>query len=60
MSEANKIAAAILACEASRQQRKMVKAGPGRLPTERDIAGELWLYFKDFLGRIEGESARTK
>ena len=57
MPEANKIAAAILACEASRQQQKMAEAGPGRLPTERDITGELWFYFNDFLGRLEGESA---
>jgi hypothetical protein len=56
MPEANKIAAAILACEASRQQQKMAKAGPGRPPTGRDITGELWRYFKDFLGRLEGES----
>ena len=32
MSEGNKIAAAILACEASRQQQEMVRAGPGEAP----------------------------
>jgi hypothetical protein len=32
MSEGNKIAAAILACEASRQQQEMVRAGPGKAP----------------------------
>ena len=32
MSEENKIAAAILACEASRQQQEMVRAGPGKAP----------------------------
>jgi hypothetical protein len=60
MSEANKIAAAILACEASRQQQKMVRDGPGRLPTDRDVAGELWSYFKDFLGRLDSGSAHTE
>jgi hypothetical protein len=60
MPEANKIVAAILACEASRQRQKLVKAGPGRLPTDRDITGELWFYFKDFLCRLESEGALTK
>ena len=32
MSEGNKIAAALLACEASRQQQELVKAGPGSPP----------------------------
>ena len=36
MSEGNKIAAAILACEASRQQQEMVRAGPGKAPGARD------------------------
>ena len=53
MSEENKIAAAILACEASRQQQEMVKAGPGRTPASRDVAAELWLHFEDFLNRLE-------
>jgi hypothetical protein len=53
MSEENKIAAAILACEASRQQQEMVRAGPGKTPAVRDVAGELWSYFEEFLGRIE-------
>ena len=53
MSEGNKIAAAILACEASRQQQEMVKAGPGRTPASRDVAAELWLHFEDFLNRLE-------
>ena len=60
MSEADKIAAAILACEASRQQQKMLRAGPGRTPTDRDVAGELWSYFKDFLGRLESGSPRAE
>jgi hypothetical protein len=53
MSEGNKIAAAILACEASRQQQEMVKAGPGRAPSSRDVAAELWSHFEDFLDRLE-------
>jgi len=48
MSEENKIAAAILACEASRQQQEMVRAGPGKAPAARDVAGELWLCFEEF------------
>ena len=48
MSEGDKIAAAILACEASRQQREMVRAGPGKTPGARDVAGELWSHFEDF------------
>jgi hypothetical protein len=60
MTEANKIAAAILACEASRQQQEMVRAGPGRLPTDRDVAGELWSYFKDFLARLESGGPRAE
>jgi hypothetical protein len=48
MSEGNKIAAAILACEASRQHQEMVRAGPGKAPGARDVAGELWSYFEDF------------
>jgi hypothetical protein len=56
MSEGNKIAAAILACEASRQQQEMVKAGPGKAPSSRDVAAELWSYFEDFLDRLEHRS----
>jgi hypothetical protein len=41
MTECNKIAAAILACEASRQQQEMVKSGPGKTPATRDVAGKL-------------------
>jgi len=41
MTEEDKIAAAILACEASRQQQEMVRAGPGKTPETRDVAGEL-------------------
>jgi hypothetical protein len=59
VSEVNKITAAILACEASRQQQKMARAGPGRLPTDRDVAGELWSCFKDFLARLEGDKGQT-
>ena len=59
MSEANKIAAALLACEASRQQQEMVKAGPGRPLAERDVAAELWAHFKGFLDRIERERGRA-
>jgi hypothetical protein len=58
MSEGNKIAAAILACEASRQQQEMVKAGPGRAPSSRDVAGELWSHFEDFLDRLEHRRGR--
>ncbi len=53
MSEGNKIAAALLACEASRQQQEMVKAGPGKPLAERDVAAELWTYFQGFLDRLE-------
>jgi hypothetical protein len=53
MSEGNKIAAALLACEASRQQQEMVKAGPGKPLAERDVAAELWAYFESFLGRLD-------
>jgi hypothetical protein len=53
MDEGNKIAAAILACEASRQQQEMVRAGPGKAPAARDVAGELWVHFEDFLRRLE-------
>jgi hypothetical protein len=41
MTEEDKIAAAMLACEASRQQQEMVRAGPGKTPETRDVAGEL-------------------
>ena len=53
MTEANKIAAAILACEASRQQQEMVRAGPSRPLATRDIAAELWSYFEIFLDLLE-------
>jgi hypothetical protein len=53
MTEWNKIAAAILACEASRQQQEMVKSGPGKAPATRDVAGELWAHFEAFLERLE-------
>lgn len=53
MPEANKIVAALLACEASRQQQEMVKAGPGRPLAARDVAAELWEYFEGFLERLE-------
>jgi hypothetical protein len=59
MSEGNKIAAALLACEASRQQQEMVKAGPGRPLAARDVAAELWAYFEGFLERIERDRGRT-
>jgi hypothetical protein len=59
MSEGNKIAAAILACEASRQQQEMVRAGPGKAPEARDVAGELWSYFEDFLGRLDRHRTPT-
>jgi hypothetical protein len=55
MSEGNKIAAALLACEASRQ----LKAGPGRPLAARDVAAELWTYFEGFLERIERDRGRT-
>ena len=59
MSEGNKIAAALLACEASRQQQEIVKAGPGRPLAARDVAAELWTYFEGFLERIERDRGRT-
>jgi hypothetical protein len=59
MSEGNKITAAILACEASRQQQEMVRAGPGKAPGARDVAGELWSYFEDFLGRLDRHRTPT-
>lgn len=59
MPEANKIVAALLACEASRQQQEMVKAGPGRPAAARDVAAELWAYFEGFLARLEHDPGRT-
>ena len=59
MMEGNKIAAAILACEASRQQQEMVRAGPSRTPATRDVAAELWSYFEDFLDRLERDRTRN-
>ena len=53
MSEGNKIAAALLACEASRQQQELVKAGPGRPLAAREVDAELWAYFEGFLERLE-------
>jgi hypothetical protein len=53
MLEEDKIAAAILACEASRQQQEMVRAGPGRPLAARDVAADLWAYFEGFLERLE-------
>jgi hypothetical protein len=31
----------------------MLRAGPGRIPEARDVAGELWSYFEHFLARLE-------
>ena len=42
MTVSNKIAAAILACEASRQQLEMVKSGPAKTPATRDIAVQMF------------------
>ena len=53
MLEANKIAAALLACEALRQQQEVIKAWPGKPPATRDVAAELWVYFEDFLDRLD-------
>lgn len=53
MTQTNKIVAALLACEASRQQQEMVKAGPGRPLAARDVAAELWAQFEGFLERLE-------
>ena len=58
MTEWNKIAAAILACEASRQQQEMVKSGPGKTPATRDVVGELWAHFEAFLERLERDHTR--
>jgi hypothetical protein len=52
ITESDKVAAAILACEASRQHQEEIKAGPGRQPSSRDIAGELWSFFEHFIGRL--------
>jgi len=60
MTEENKIVAAILACEASRQQQEMVRAGPSRPLATRDIAAELWSYFEDFLDRLERNRTRLE
>jgi hypothetical protein len=60
MTEANKIAAAILACEASRQQQEMVRAGPNRPLATRDVVAELWSYFQDFLDRLERDRSRVE
>jgi hypothetical protein len=59
MTESNKIVAAILACEASRQQQEMVRAGPSRPPATRDVAAELWSYFEVFLDRLERDRTRN-
>jgi len=59
MSEGIKIAAALLACEASRQQQEMVKAGPGKPLAERDVAAELWACFEGFLDRLERDRGRA-
>jgi hypothetical protein len=58
MTVSNKIAEAILACEASRQQLEMVKSGPGKTPATRDVAGELWSHFEAFLERLERDRTR--
>jgi hypothetical protein len=59
MTEGNKIAAAILACEASRQQQEMVRAGPSRPLETRDVAAELWSYFEIFLDLLERDRTRA-
>ena len=59
MSEGNKVAAALLACEASRQQQEMVKAGPGRPLAERDVTAELWAHFQVFLDRLERDRSQA-
>jgi hypothetical protein len=60
MPDDNKVAAAILACEASRQQQEAVKAGPHRAREGRDVADELWSYFELFMGRLTtAEAAGT-
>jgi hypothetical protein len=59
MTEATKIAAAILACEASRQQQEMVRAGPSRPLATRDVAAELWSYFEAFLNLLERDRTRV-
>ncbi len=59
MSEENKVAAALLACEASRQQQELVKAGPGKPLAERDVAAELWAYFQGFLDQLERDRGRA-
>ena len=58
MTEWNKIAAAILACEASRQEQEMVKSGPGKTPATRGVVGELWSHFEAFIERLERDRTR--
>jgi len=60
MTEGNKIAAAILACEASRQQQEMVRAGPNRPLATRDVAADLWSYFEVFLDLLERDRTRVE
>jgi hypothetical protein len=59
MTEGNKIAAAILACEASRQKQEMVRSGPSRPLATRDVVAELWSYFEVFLDRLERDRTRN-
>ena len=50
----DKVAAAILACEASRQQQAITSAGPGK-PQSRDVAGELLKNYRYMLDQIEDQ-----
>ena len=59
MTEGSKIAAAILACEASRQQQEMVRAGPSKPLATRDVAAELWSYFEVFLNLLERDRTQV-
>jgi anthranilate/para-aminobenzoate synthase component II len=52
MSE--KVAAAILACEASRQQQAIISAGPGK-PQSRDVAADLLKNYRYMLDQIKDE-----
>jgi hypothetical protein len=55
----SEVISSVLACEASRQHQEMVRAGPGKAPGARDVAGELWSYFEDFLGRLDRHRTPT-
>lgn len=60
MNDGDKIAAAILAAEASRQIQEMTKAIIGKTPTSRDVSGELFQMYEYMLARVKGYSDLLK